>query len=54
MSMKPKIRIATGKAMLRIPAQLRNSINDSEIGGTYVVAAIKNDSTATGHSIRFI
>jgi hypothetical protein len=54
MSMRPTIRTATGKAMLRIAAQLRNSLNETEIVGTYVVAEIKNDSTATGHKNRFV
>jgi hypothetical protein len=52
--MRPKIRTATGRTMLRIEAQARNSLKESEIGGRYVVAEIKNDSTATGHKIRFI
>jgi hypothetical protein len=54
MSMRPKIKTVTGNAMLRIPAHLRNSLNEEEMGGTYVVAEIKNDSTATGHNKRFI
>jgi hypothetical protein len=52
--MRPKIRTTTGKTMLRIEAQARNSLNEEEMGGTYVVAEIKNDSTATGHISRFI
>ena len=52
--MRPRIRTATGRMILRIPAQLRNSLNEEEIGGTYVVAEIKKSSTATGHNSRFI
>jgi hypothetical protein len=52
--MRPKIRTATAKTILRMPAHLRNSLNEEEMGGTYVVAEIKNDSTATGHNMRFI